>query len=258
MKAAAAAEAENMCNKLQDASAVKTGVQSILSLQSNILLPKPKKILDKVTNTDERNNAKINLSDFENDTSSPFDYMELQTINDFEELSNVFQGLNNKYSSDNNMYIDNSAPVNVNENNLAGNISKSQSFPLHSNDGITLDHNARSTSLVLSIDNCFYPVPVSTDPQEEGLATRTFSYSSLPKVPFFSFPSVKSSIGNGLANDLEAKPPLRGSKSVSDIHRLFDSSAEASPRKQRPSTPPSDVCAAVGNNLTVRIFKVHI
>ncbi|XP_064474897.1 ubiquitin-associated protein 1-like [Ornithodoros turicata] len=35
----------------------------------------------------------FNLAEFENDTSSPFDYMELQTINDMEELNSVFQGM---------------------------------------------------------------------------------------------------------------------------------------------------------------------
>lgn len=36
----------------------------------------------------------FSLAEFENEASSPFDYVELQTINDFEELSSVFQGMN--------------------------------------------------------------------------------------------------------------------------------------------------------------------
>lgn len=35
----------------------------------------------------------FSLAEFENDSSSPFDYVELQTINDLEELSSVFQGM---------------------------------------------------------------------------------------------------------------------------------------------------------------------
>lgn len=35
----------------------------------------------------------FSLAEFENDSSSPFDYVELQTINDLEELNSVFQGI---------------------------------------------------------------------------------------------------------------------------------------------------------------------
>ncbi|KAH7962451.1 hypothetical protein HPB52_016126 [Rhipicephalus sanguineus] len=35
----------------------------------------------------------FSLAEFENDSSSPFDYVELQTINELEELSSVFQAL---------------------------------------------------------------------------------------------------------------------------------------------------------------------
>ncbi|XP_077515232.1 uncharacterized protein LOC144125597 isoform X1 [Amblyomma americanum] len=35
----------------------------------------------------------FSLAEFENESSSPFDYVELQTINDLEELSSVFQGM---------------------------------------------------------------------------------------------------------------------------------------------------------------------
>lgn len=35
----------------------------------------------------------FSLAEFENDASSPFDFVELQTINDLEELSSVFQGM---------------------------------------------------------------------------------------------------------------------------------------------------------------------
>ncbi|XP_029835753.2 ubiquitin-associated protein 1 isoform X2 [Ixodes scapularis] len=38
-------------------------------------------------------NQHFSLAEFENDSSSPFDYVELQTINDLEELNSVFQGI---------------------------------------------------------------------------------------------------------------------------------------------------------------------
>ncbi|CAN7985996.1 unnamed protein product [Ixodes hexagonus] len=40
-----------------------------------------------------RANQHFSLAEFENDSSSPFDYVELQTINDLEELNSVFQGI---------------------------------------------------------------------------------------------------------------------------------------------------------------------
>lgn len=63
----------------------------------------------------------FNISDFEADTSSPFDNMELKTINDMEELAHVLQPLSNspnqvkQKSSDSNVQFNNSftSPVSV-------------------------------------------------------------------------------------------------------------------------------------------------
>lgn len=104
-----------------------------------------------------KNSSKnINLSDFENDTSSPFDYMELQTINDLEELSNVFQGLNvNKpktftegdkscvYSSCNTSLP--SLNSETKEQTLT-NFSKSVSFPMHQESRFLISDSHSSTN----------------------------------------------------------------------------------------------------------------
>ncbi|GFU15719.1 hypothetical protein NPIL_55371 [Nephila pilipes] len=73
----------------------KSSAQHVLPWQSDTIL-QPQQPPDKTTMESKDKNSvpkKINLSDFENDTSSPFDYMELQTINDLEELNSVFQGI---------------------------------------------------------------------------------------------------------------------------------------------------------------------
>ncbi|XP_066246583.1 ubiquitin-associated protein 1 [Euwallacea similis] len=52
----------------------------------------------------------FNLSDFESDTSSPFDNMELKTLNDFEELQKVLKS----NSESNNLFAGNSYPFQTN------------------------------------------------------------------------------------------------------------------------------------------------
>lgn len=254
-----ASKSQNPCNGEQSEpitdSSVKPSVQNILSLQSEILLPKPQKIFDKAPNTDEQNNSKINLSDFENATSSPFDYMELQTINDLEELSNVFQGLNNKYSSDNNVCKDKSSDSSsLNENNVSSNVSKSMSFPLQNNDAMfensekflnsketdVQGHNEWSVSPALAQANSFNPVPYtpkkfSSEITDESLS-RTYT-SVLSDVPCSqSMIARNSHAENGVPS---MKSGLRGCKSYSDIHDLSEKCLKMSVRQGRPCTPPS-------------------
>lgn len=60
---------------------------------------------------------KINYSDFENDTSSPFDNMELKTINDIELLAQVLSNSQIKQQDDTNQYfVINSPSSNTNSN----------------------------------------------------------------------------------------------------------------------------------------------
>lgn len=63
--------------------------------QYSILTPVPIALpsTDQATN---KTSAHFNFSDFEADTSSPFDNMELKTINDMEELAHVLQPLSNQ------------------------------------------------------------------------------------------------------------------------------------------------------------------
>ncbi|KAJ8937664.1 hypothetical protein NQ318_011348 [Aromia moschata] len=69
----------------------------------------------------------FNLSDFENDTSSPFDNMELKSINDLEELAQVLKSEEPKYKVNNPVYpsyqnvqCSNPAPLQTNYPNYTG------------------------------------------------------------------------------------------------------------------------------------------
>ncbi|XP_030756887.1 ubiquitin-associated protein 1 [Sitophilus oryzae] len=63
---------------------------------ANILKPMPLQNTNFESNT-QRNVKPFNLSDFESDTSSPFDNMELKSINDLEELAQVLKSEQNTF-----------------------------------------------------------------------------------------------------------------------------------------------------------------
>jgi len=70
---------------------------SISAPQCSILTPVP--ITQSSTDTDSSKTSNaFNISDFEADTSSPFDNMELKTINEMEELAHVLQPLSDSSS----------------------------------------------------------------------------------------------------------------------------------------------------------------
>ncbi|GFY53839.1 hypothetical protein TNIN_362121 [Trichonephila inaurata madagascariensis] len=107
----------------------KSSAQHVLPWQSDTIL-QPQQPPDKTaTESKDKDSAskKINLSDFENDTSSPFDYMELQTINDLEELNSVFQGI---HKSD--LVCPETSSATTGED-AVGAVAKSVSFPLPQN-----------------------------------------------------------------------------------------------------------------------------
>ncbi|CAL1296492.1 unnamed protein product [Larinioides sclopetarius] len=105
----------------------KSSTQHVLPWQSNtILQPQQPPDKEKTPLVDKNTRTKINLSDFENDTSSPFDYMELQTINDLEELNSVFQGIHSSEPIS-------SETSSVPDEEAVPTVAKSVSFPLPQN-----------------------------------------------------------------------------------------------------------------------------
>ncbi|XP_013781600.1 ubiquitin-associated protein 1-like [Limulus polyphemus] len=61
-------------------------------LQPQRLLP-PEALENKPIESNNNQSKRLNLADFESDDFSPFDYMELKSINELEELNTVFQGM---------------------------------------------------------------------------------------------------------------------------------------------------------------------
>jgi len=64
---------------------------TIQSQNTQVLQPIPAQQTNKISSYDNMLTKNINISDFESDTSSPFDNMELKTINDLEELASVLK-----------------------------------------------------------------------------------------------------------------------------------------------------------------------
>ncbi|KAJ8974262.1 hypothetical protein NQ317_008269 [Molorchus minor] len=72
---------------------------------SNILTPIPlTKSINQQYIAKPADKSPLNFSDFENDTSSPFDNMELKSINDMEELAQVLKREESKYKTNNTVY----------------------------------------------------------------------------------------------------------------------------------------------------------
>ncbi|PSN29345.1 hypothetical protein C0J52_27117 [Blattella germanica] len=84
--------AETLTPALQNITVSNSSTTS--TPQYSILTPVPIALPSTGTVTNEIS-AHFNFSDFEADTSSPFDNMELKTINDMEELAHVLQPLSN-------------------------------------------------------------------------------------------------------------------------------------------------------------------
>ncbi|KAF8796730.1 Ubiquitin-associated protein 1 like protein [Argiope bruennichi] len=128
-------------SSIPEESIPKTNAQHVRPWQSNTIL-QPQQPPDKEkTPTEEKTqktHTKINLSDFENDTSSPFDYMELQTINDLEELNSVFQGIHSSEPI--------SSETSVPAEDVVPTVAKSVSFPLPQNSWQTSDKISASQS----------------------------------------------------------------------------------------------------------------
>lgn len=108
----------SLTSALQSISYPSSG--STPTSQYSILTPVPIALSSNITRTNKAS-THFNISDFEADTSSPFDNMELKTINDMEELAHVLQPLSHspnqikQKSSDSNVPLNNSftSPVTV-------------------------------------------------------------------------------------------------------------------------------------------------
>ncbi|XP_042905454.1 ubiquitin-associated protein 1 [Parasteatoda tepidariorum] len=216
-----------------------SNAQNVVSWSTNsILQPKPQQPLDQVSseNIPEDKVMKINLSDFENDTSSPFDYMELQTINDLEELSSVFQGINSTNLQEE------SAPARQ-SGEIPSNVSKSKSFPFPSS---SKDVETGTELGRTSLPSSSYEIPrmISNLNQIEDFPND--SYLKLSQVPYIS-----SNAGAQARPSIARVPSLlRVSKSYSDISSL-GKTADVHDERERSRTPPSTFSYSVNSEETM-------
>lgn len=181
-----------------------------------------------------KNSSKnINLSDFENDTSSPFDYMELQTINDLEELSSVFQGLGgNKpkvftegdkscvYSSCNTSLP--SLNSETKEQTLT-NFSKSVSFPMHQESCFLISDSHSSTNTT-SCDQSKVSTLDMDSSDMNGCSQLSCSFPGISSLPNFYHEVAEQHAGNSVI--------FRGKDSVS-----FSALSQVPPAASFSSTP---------------------
>ncbi|XP_076304896.1 ubiquitin-associated protein 1 [Tachypleus tridentatus] len=83
-------------NSTEDSVSQQSPISNLLEpapiLQPQRLLP-PEALENKPTESINNQSKRLNLADFESDDFSPFDYMELKSINELEELNTVFQGM---------------------------------------------------------------------------------------------------------------------------------------------------------------------
>ncbi|KAG8193149.1 hypothetical protein JTE90_006980 [Oedothorax gibbosus] len=227
---------------------------------STILQPSSQQPIGKASNNAKSNNTTINLSDFENDTSSPFDYMELQTINDLEELNSVFQGISSR--NDQEVTED---PKAVEETSVA----KSMSFPSTQNpwqEKIPTSHSENFSSQRLSQPD--ENLTATSLPANNSLsghhtidpylnlfpgANNTACNYTLSQVPY-----IASNAGPPLLKELDSSVSLRGSKSYSDIRSLSDMEVMNSERG-RSHTPPTycPVATPVTQEETLPLVEDH-
>lgn len=133
---------------------------------SHILTPTPLSNTDKIQSFKCNSNDKspFNISDFEADTSSPFDNMELKTINDIEELAEVLK----KGENSNNTY------------KIPYTDAASQSYPNYVSHPSTSAHSTVSSTYAMQDTfNLQYSPYVSQTPSSYGHAISATTYNNI-------------------------------------------------------------------------------
>lgn len=207
----------------------KSSAQHALPWQSDtILQPQQPPDKDKTPLEDKNTRTKINLSDFENDTSSPFDYMELQTINDLEELNSVFQGIHSSEP------ISSSETSSVPGEDSVPTVAKSVSFPLPQNSWQTTSEKisasqsedfgninktgAESTAYLTNLSSPSQRVASVIEEDAGSSVAKSVSYP-LPQNPWqISSDPITSSLSQGFVANVRNFP------SSSNGHSAFSSS----------------------------------
>ena len=205
-----------------------------------ILKPLPK-ISDNTSDKSIDPNLKIErklIKDFESDISSPFDYVELQTIDDMQELNDVFQAFQNKYCPTKQTISDNSSKSSTGfnsdfNNSLSQTNCEQNASSVHNMNGFNVftPHGYQTVSDQSLAAN-------SSDGNASGnwLAANNAGYhnsqTSISKTVYVN--------SNSIAAQCLPENNLRSSKSASDLPNLIENEEMAtnSVRRQRSHTPP--------------------
>ncbi|XP_013396166.1 ubiquitin-associated protein 1 isoform X3 [Lingula anatina] len=199
----------------------------LANISSDILTPVP--IARDRVNTDENRdaqNARINLADFENE-QDPFDNLTLQTINDREELKNLFSVSSQE---NDNRLVANGIGHNCEENTNNSNIH-SQNMGKEINGGENVEVDSVGVTLQTSIDRVSYKPHVTQKPnintgvlRNGGPGThkevlvqkrRSLPESKIPKLPpIGAMPALVSS----------PLPPIGAGNKVSDCDSTLTNS----------------------------------
>ena len=226
---------------------LKSESRSVNSIHLNpgeILKPLPK-MSDNHNISDNSIDPNVNIKrkivkDFESDTSSPFDYVELQTIDDMQELNDVFQAFQSKSGQ---------TKQNINENNFKNNSNFSEfnnslnqmnceqnlSFIQNMN-GMTFVDRFGYNNRYNNTDTSF--VAINMTNSGPTMTSNNLMTTVYPKSESTGFTTDYNSIGRHSTS--ETHNNLRSSKSASDLPTLVkrEESVTNLGRRQRSHTPP--------------------
>ncbi len=223
----------------------KTTKQMVSSIHLNpgeILKPLPTK---GTTNTlsDNLNNFSVNSIDtnvslrrklvkqinkeFESDTSSPFDNVELQTIDDMQELNDVFRAFHSKP-----IETKVSTHDSHDSNDSSNRFDNCQTNEVNSDQNSSLVNNINSINIFGAYA---YQIPVNNTSSQQTIPNNLVQYNNDSKVNYSS-----SMCNDSTAVHLYQSQynNLRSYKSASDLPTLLNSEESFITKRERSHTPP--------------------
>jgi hypothetical protein len=175
----------------------------------------------------------INTKEFESDTSSPFDNVELQTIDDMQELNDVFQAFNSKP-------VETKVSINDSHDSHDSHDSSDSSnrFDNCQTNHVNSDQSGSLVNNINSIDIFgvySYQIPVNNTSSEQTIPNNWVQYNNDSKVNYSSNMFNDSTAAHLYQSQYNN---LRSSKSASDLPTLLSSEESFITKRERSHTPP--------------------
>jgi hypothetical protein len=169
----------------------------------------------------------INTKEFESDTSSPFDNVELQTIDDMQELNDVFQAFHSKP-----IETKVSTHDSHDSNDSSNRFDNCQTNHINSDQSGSLVNNINSINIFGAYGS---QIPVNNTSSEQTIPNNWVEYYYDSKVNYSSN-MCNDSIAAHLYQSQHNN--LRSSKSASDLPTLLSSEESFITKRERSHTPP--------------------